>query len=114
MFVPGSDLPFVRKIWNFETHEWVRKASLGDWRDAPKLSKDGVRLLENLSGIETSTQCVWRGTRPIRLIHADLRLANLLVERDRLGIIDFDDCGFGWFGYDFAAAVSFSSTNNHH
>ena len=41
------------------------------------------------------------------MIHADLRLANLLVDGDRLGIIDFDDCGFGWFGYDFAAAVSF-------
>ena len=22
-------------------------------------------------------------------------------------VIDFDDCGFGWFMYDFAAAVSF-------
>ena len=47
------------------------------------------------------------GSDRFGLIHADLRLANLLVEGDRLGIIDFDDCGFGWFGYDFAAAVSF-------
>lgn len=22
-------------------------------------------------------------------------------------MIDFDDCGFGWFAYDFAAAISF-------
>jgi Ser/Thr protein kinase RdoA (MazF antagonist) len=22
-------------------------------------------------------------------------------------LIDFDDCGFGWFMYDFAAAISF-------
>ena len=29
------------------------------------------------------------------------------MEGDRLGVIDFDDCGFGWFLYDFAAAVSF-------
>ena len=41
------------------------------------------------------------------LIHADLRLANLLVEGDRTGIIDFDDCGFGWYLYDLAAALSF-------
>jgi Ser/Thr protein kinase RdoA (MazF antagonist) len=41
------------------------------------------------------------------LVHADLRLANLLIDRGRLGIIDFDDCGFSWFFYDFAAAVSF-------
>ena len=24
-----------------------------------------------------------------------------------LGVIDFDDCGFGWYMYDLAAAVSF-------
>jgi Ser/Thr protein kinase RdoA (MazF antagonist) len=29
------------------------------------------------------------------------------VDGDRLRIIDFDDCGFGWLLYDFAAAVSF-------
>jgi Ser/Thr protein kinase RdoA (MazF antagonist) len=41
------------------------------------------------------------------LVHADLRLANLLVHDTHLRIIDFDDCGFSWFMYDFAAAVSF-------
>ena len=41
------------------------------------------------------------------LIHADLRLANLLVEGDRTAIIDFDDCGFGWYLFDLATALSF-------
>ena len=36
-----------------------------------------------------------------------MRLANLLVDADRVTLIDFDDCGFGWFMYDFAAAISF-------
>ena len=36
-----------------------------------------------------------------------MRLANLLVDGDRVTLIDFDDCGFGWFVYDFAAAISF-------
>ena len=49
------------------------------------------------------------GTDPGRfgLIHADLRLANLLVDGDRVNVIDFDDSGFSWFLYDFGAAVSF-------
>jgi len=34
-------------------------------------------------------------------------LANLLVDGDRINVIDFDDCGFSWFMYDFGAAVSF-------
>ena len=41
------------------------------------------------------------------LVHADLRLANLLVDGDQTYVIDFDDCGWSWFLYDFGAAVSF-------
>ncbi|MEM1342620.1 MAG: phosphotransferase, partial [Pseudomonadota bacterium] len=41
------------------------------------------------------------------LIHADMRLANILTAQDRPWLIDFDDCGFGWLMYDFAAAISF-------
>ncbi|GAA3647024.1 phosphotransferase [Nocardioides ginsengisoli] len=41
------------------------------------------------------------------LVHADLRLANLLVEGDQVTVIDFDDCGLSWFMYDFGTAVSF-------
>ncbi|MEM8759566.1 MAG: phosphotransferase, partial [Pseudomonadota bacterium] len=49
-----------------------------------------------------------QGPERFGLIHADLRLANLLIdETGHIGVIDFDDCGFGWFMYDFAAAVSF-------
>jgi len=41
------------------------------------------------------------------LIHADMRLANLLVDDTGTRLIDFDDCGHGWFMYDFAASISF-------
>lgn len=41
------------------------------------------------------------------LSHNDLRLANLLIDGDHVHVIDFDDCGFSWFLYDFATAVSF-------
>ena len=41
------------------------------------------------------------------LVHCDMRLANLLVDGDLTKVIDFDDCGFSWFLYDCATAVSF-------
>src|SRR4029079_18070432 len=45
------------------------------------------------------------------LVHADLRLANLLGDgtgtTSNITVIDFDDCGFGWYFYDFGTAVSF-------
>ena len=39
------------------------------------------------------------------LIHADLHAANVIVNGDRLHVIDFDDAGFGWHAYDFAVAL---------
>ncbi len=56
------------------------------------------------------------GTGPERfgLVHADMRLANLLIPapagdtiRDEVCVIDFDDCGFGWYLWDLAASLSF-------
>lgn len=44
------------------------------------------------------------------LIHGDLRGANLLVEEAWLKIIDFDDCGYGWYMQDLAASLSFLET----
>jgi Ser/Thr protein kinase RdoA (MazF antagonist) len=41
------------------------------------------------------------------LVHADTRPANLLVHGGAVSVIDFDDCGFGWYLYDLAASVSF-------
>ena len=40
-------------------------------------------------------------------MHADIRLANLLVDDGHVRVIDFDDSGFTWFMYDFATTVSF-------
>lgn len=39
------------------------------------------------------------------LIHADLHLRNVLFWRDKAGIIDFDDCGFGYWLYDLAVPL---------
>jgi Ser/Thr protein kinase RdoA (MazF antagonist) len=80
----------------------------GPWRAAIGLDASGVALLERT--LSFITDRIGRfGTGPERfgLIHADLRLANLLVSESHLRIIDFDDCGFSWFLYDFASAVSF-------
>jgi len=40
------------------------------------------------------------------LIHADLHFGNFVVQGDRLGAIDFDDCGLGLHAYDLAVPLS--------
>ena len=57
--------------------------------------------------IERRLQRYGQGADRFGLIHADLRLANLLLEGPTTKVIDFDDCGFGWYLYDLGAALSF-------
>lgn len=56
-------------------------------------------------------QAYGTGQKVFGLIHADLRLANLMVDAQGLWAIDFDDCGFGWWIYDLASALSFIETD---
>ncbi len=39
------------------------------------------------------------------MIHADLHSGNVLVDDDVLRVIDFDDAGFGYQGYECAVAL---------
>jgi Ser/Thr protein kinase RdoA (MazF antagonist) len=41
----------------------------------------------------------------VGLIHADLHLDNALFWRDDVRVIDFDDCGFGYWLYDIAVSL---------
>ena len=98
---------FDRKTWNTETMIGAN-GYWGDWRQAIDLKQQGQEIIANaIKLIENRLALYGQGPQRYGLVHADLRLANLLVDKERLGIIDFDDCGFCWFAYDFAAAISF-------
>ena len=80
----------------------------GQWERAPGLTpaqRETLSLTERLLGQRLDAF----GTGPERfgLIHADLRSANLLVDGERTHVIDFDDCGLGWFLHDMASTLSF-------
>lgn len=63
-------------------------------------------LMGALSAVKDRLAGFGRTPDRFGLIHADLRPANLLLDRDGAAVLDFDDCGYGWFLYDFAASVS--------
>lgn len=102
---------FTRKRWNVETilgptPHW------GHWRQAQGLDRGGEALLGRATeALAAKLHAYGTGPDTFGLIHADLRLANLMVNGDTLTAIDFDDCGFGWWAYDLAAALSFIETD---
>lgn len=98
---------FERLTWDFE-HALGDKPNWGSWRDGPDLSPDRAKLLQRtVDLIERRLRAFGQARDRYGLIHADFRLANLLVHNGDVRVIDFDDCGFGWFLYDAATSVSF-------
>lgn len=103
-----------RKPKQFERMTWDTDTVFGDsptwgkWRDAPEVTTDVSNVLEEVESTVCRRLAAF-GQSPDRfnLIHADMRLANILMDEGRTHLIDFDDCGWGWFLYDFAAAISF-------
>ena len=102
------------KPMNFQRLTWDAEAvfgltpTWGNWRDAPFVDFKIAKILQDVESTVCARLTAF-GKAPERynLIHADMRLANLLVSKQETRLIDFDDCGFGWFLYDFAASVSF-------
>ncbi len=102
---------FERQVWS-GAHILDANGLWGDWRQAPGVDAPTRVLLDRLDAeLRHSLEKYGTSADRFGLIHADMRLGNLLVDGDAVTLIDFDDCGFCWFSYDFAAAVSFHETH---
>jgi Ser/Thr protein kinase RdoA (MazF antagonist) len=98
---------FERLSWDFE-HALGATPNWGDWRHAPALDDAGLRLLARLvESLQSRLHAYGKGPDRYGLIHADLRVANLIVRGNDIRVIDFDDSGTSWFLYDLATALSF-------
>ncbi len=109
LHVLGWPIPkgFERLTWDFE-HMLGNTPNWGDWRKAPAMDADTKNILERqAAAIERRLEAFGKGRERYGLVHADIRLANLLITGNSTRVIDFDDCGFGWFLYDVATTISF-------
>ena len=80
----------------------------GRWQDGLGIGREERRQLERLDAtIAARLADYGEDDARFGLVHADIRLANLLIDGDRVRVIDFDDCGFSWFMYDFATTLTF-------
>jgi Ser/Thr protein kinase RdoA (MazF antagonist) len=99
---------FSRFHWDYDA-AFGTLARWGRWQDGIGVGAGELQVLGRLDATLRARLAAF-GTAPGRygLIHADTRLANLLVDDGgRVSVIDFDDCGFGWYLYDAGTSVSF-------
>ena len=99
---------FTRLTWDFDTSLGDTAPNWGRWRDGIGVDAGKAKLFGRTAGLIGRRLAAYgKGAGRFGLIHGDLRLANLLGDGDAVKVIDFDDCGFGWYMYDAATPVSF-------
>ena len=96
----------------FRRHAWDAEGLAGEapfwgrfWEIGGVSDADRARLLAIRNAVLAKLSALPRVTGRYGMIHADLNLGNVLRAGERLVVIDFDDAGFGWFGFDLAVAL---------
>src|SRR6266567_1894309 len=98
---------FTRFHWDYDA-AFGAGARWGRWQDGIGVGPSERQILSRLDDVLRARLRAF-GSGPARygLVHADTRLANLLVHEGSVSVIDFDDSGFSWYLYDLGTAVSF-------
>ena len=103
----ASKLSITRSVWDCGSTLGPH-ALWGDWRVFAGFTSQEKELLERAETCIRSAMAAYgKPHERFGLIHADMRLANLLVEGETLKLLDFDDCAYSWHLFDLAASLSF-------
>ncbi len=98
---------FTRFHWDYDA-AFGRQARWGRWQDGIGVGPSERRILSRLDDVlRARLEAFGSGPERYGLVHADTRLANLLVHEGSVSVIDFDDSGFSWYLYDLGTSVSF-------
>ena len=98
---------FTRFVWDYDTALGPR-GHWGRWQDGLGVGAEEIGILQRCAErIRQRLEIFGTGPDRFGLVHADMRLANLLVDGPSVNVIDFDDCGLSWYMYDLGSSLSF-------
>jgi len=97
---------FTRPVWELDALIGAR-ALWGDYARLDALSPSALALVDRAAvAVRQRLDAFGRGPDRFGLTHGDLMPDNVLIERGVPYVIDFDDCGFGWYLYDLATILA--------
>lgn len=78
----------------------------GDWSENTEITPEQRELFASVVEIgKERLERYGKASDRYGLIHSDLNINNILVQADKVKVLDFDDCGYGWFLFDLSTAV---------
>lgn len=96
----------------FERHRWDIDGLLGEnplwgrfWEHPLVRPEQRKLFLKARLVLKGLLQQVGQDAQSFGLIHADFLPENILVHEGQLTLIDFDDCGFGWYMFEMATSL---------
>lgn len=110
--VSRNDRPKLKRpCW--DTNEFFgENAVWGHWYNYKGLSENDIKLFNDCQNkIITSLDKYGRTSEHYGLIHADLHFFNIISDGKKSQIIDFDDCGYGFYLYDLGCTLVTYSEN---
>jgi len=98
---------FTRFEWDYDT-SLGENGHWGRWQDGLGVGAEETMVLGRCAAVvKRRLDAYGNGPDRFGLVHADMRLANLLVNGSKVTVIDFDDCGLSWYMYDLGSSLSF-------
>jgi Ser/Thr protein kinase RdoA (MazF antagonist) len=96
-----------RHYWHTEGLVGTTNAKLGNVDELLDISKEDQKKISHARKVIYQKLHHFEKANPdkIGLIHADLHFGNFLIQKENVGVIDFDDCGTGFYGYDLIVPI---------
>lgn len=98
----------------FTRHAWDAEGLMGErpywgrfWELQALSDAERALLLRARDRMRGELAALERSPRVYGLIHADFVPENILIDGERVRVLDFDDAGFGWHMFEIATSLYF-------
>lgn len=106
---------------DFTRHAWDAEGLVGEqpfwgrfWELAALLPEQRELVVRARDRLRTDLASLSKAPEVYGLIHADFAPENLLIDGDRIRLLDFDDAGFGWHLFEIATTLYFHTGQDYY